>query len=384
MSQPVFNQSRETELDGARTGFLLLVAILLGLGVLMVYSSSMRSRDLDLEQKLLAKHLVFLSGGIAAAWVVSRISVRQWKQLAPWAYAGTLVLLLLVLSPGLGHRVNGAQRWFKLGAISFQPSEVAKLTLPLFLCYLQTVRLRRPISLMEVVAAVVPMLMLIVIEPDLGSTVFLLCSTGMTLWFLGWPLRSFAIVGLLGLLAPVGLLFLKPYQRARITGFMDAIHDWREAPYQVKQSLVTLGSGEIWGTGLGKGIQKLSFLPEANNDFVFAVVGEEMGVLGTVGILLVWGGVLLTGSALLARVRQDRFAYAWGMTLLAQLTLQAMLNIAVVTAMIPPKGIPHPFMSYGGSNLIVSLLAIGLIVGLSERRSEIRRIEKPVLPVDEV
>jgi cell division protein FtsW len=158
---------------------------------------------------------------------------------------------------------------------------------------------------------------------------------------------------------------LRPYQLQRITGFVAAWRDVDEAPYQVRQSLITLGVGGTDGVGLGKGWQKLSFLPEANTDFVVAVLGEELGLVGTLGLIALWVGLFLTGLRMLAALPHRSFEYAAGVTLLTQLVLQAALNVAVVTAMVPPKGIAHPLISYGGSSLVASILTLGIITSLA-------------------
>ena len=155
----------------------------------------------------------------------------------------------------------------------------------------------------------------------------------------------------------------------RITGFVTTWTDPSSAPYQVKQSLVSLGAGGFLGVGLGRGWQKLSFLPEANTDFVFAVLGEELGLLGTLGLLAIWGGVFACGIRLLRNLDRQGFEYIAAFTLLSQLLIQALLNMAVVTALLPPTGIPHPLLSYGGSNLVVSLVSIGIVVSLSRPAS---------------
>lgn len=164
-------------------------------------------------------------------------------------------------------------------------------------------------------------------------------------------------------------MLAKPYQLQRVKGFLETWQDWTQAPYHLKQSLVTLAAGGTWGTGIGRGGQKLSFLPEAHTDFVFAVIGEELGLVGGVGVLLLWGLLFLTGLKLLGRVEPGRFEHAAACTLLTQVVLQAVINVAVVTALVPPKGIPHPLLSYGGTNLVVTLTALGLIFSLTRSGS---------------
>ena len=181
----------------------------------------------------------------------------------------------------------------------------------------------------------------------------------------GWPLRYFVGSAAIAIPAAVSLLALKSYQMKRITGFVDAWRDLSSAPWQIRQSLMSLGSGGLEGTGIGGGWQKLSYLPEANTDFVFAVIGEELGLAGTLGVVIIWMGVFLTGRAALNSLRRDSFEWIFGSTLIIQIALQALANVAVVTAMVPPKGVPHPFISYGGTNLLVNVVAVGLIAGLS-------------------
>src|SRR5262249_16692312 len=155
------------------------------------------------------------------------------------------------------------------------------------------------------------------------------------------------------------------------TGFLETWTNWDAAPYQIKQSLVTFGAGGIFGAGIGKGWQKLSFLPEANTDFIFAVIGEELGLVGTVGLVILWCAFYLTGMRLLSELDNRSFEFLAGFSLLTMLTLQAMLNVAVVTALVPPKGISHPLISVGGSNLVVCLLSLGIVLSLTQRRSDI-------------
>jgi cell division protein FtsW len=174
---------------------------------------------------------------------------------------------------------------------------------------------------------------------------------------------------------------MKPYQQRRITGFLESWANFEDAPYQLKQSLVTLGTGGLHGVGLGRGWQKLSFLPEANTDFVFAVIGEELGLIGTISLVALWCGLYLAGLRMLGQLDRQRFAFLASFTLLTQLTAQALLNVAVVTAMVPPKGISHPLISAGGSNLVASLLAIGIVISLSREAPE-EALPEPVRSED--
>jgi cell division protein FtsW len=220
----------------------------------------------------------------------------------------------------------------------------------------------------ETLAPLCLVLPLVAAEPDLGATLFLTLGCLLALYFAGWPLRYFIACGLVMIPAAGFLLVLRPYQMRRITGFLDSWKDLAAAPWQIRQSLMSLGSGGLEGTGIGAGWQKLSYLPEANTDFVFAVIGEELGLLGTLTVCFVWISVYLSGRTVLSPLPRQSFAWVVGTTLLTQLVIQAMANIAVVTAMVPPKGVPHPFISYGGTNLLVSLSAVGLLLGMAGNR----------------
>lgn len=364
-------------MDQERKLFITFVAVLLGFGILIVHSASITSRPSELEQTFLTRHLTFVAVGLAAAAGAALTPPWFWRRGAPWFFWGTCLLLLVVLVPGVGSRVNGAQRWFRHGALSFQPAELAKLALPLYVCFLMERRRavldgsqRGTLPVAFPIALVVPLVML---QPDLGTALFLAAGGAMALWVGGWPLRNFLLAGAAAL-PVVGLaVWHKPYQMRRIADFLVTWTDWTQAPYHLKQSLVTLGAGGAWGVGLGRGFQKLSFLPEANSDFVFSVIGEELGLLGTLTVMSLWLGLYVIGLRLINRLEVRTFAYNAAFTLLTQLILQVTLNVAVVTAMVPPKGIPHPLISYGGSNLVVSLMAIGIILSLTRSTSAFDR-----------
>ncbi len=354
-------------MNSDRNLFLTLVCVLLGFGVLMVHSASITSRPTEFEQIYLSRHATHLLVGVIAATLCSLLPSRFWKENATWLFAGTVVLLAAVLIPGIGTRVNDSQRWIRFGPFQMQPSELAKITLPLLL---GAMLVKRQESLRGWIAGTVPFVVplaialpLVLKEPDLGTAAFLAVSSGLLLFLGGWPIRNFA----LGLIPAAAVaLTLKPYQWKRITDFAAAWSDVDQASYQVKQSLLSFGSGGLMGVGIGKGWQKLSYLPEANTDFVFAVVGEELGLVGSLGLVLLWAGFFITGLGLFRQHDRRGFEYLVGVTLLGQMVLQAMMNVAVVTSMMPTKGISHPLLSYGGSNLVISLVSIGIVVSLSK------------------
>lgn len=350
--------------------FLTLACVLVGFGVLMVHSASVTSWPSEFERVYLAKHLRFLAVALVAASIAGALPARFWLSAAPWLFAATLLLLIAVLIPGVGTEVNGAQRWLRLGPLSMQPSELAKITLPLFLARgILLCRERLGHWFFGTIPFVVPTALtvgLVILEPDLGTSLFLMGSAGLVLFFGGWPLRNFALSLAAGSSAAVFLVTVRSYRMRRITDFVSVWTDFRNSDaWQLKQSLITLGAGGFWGVGLGRGSQKLSFLPESNTDFVFAVVGEELGLAGTAGLAVLWCGVFWAGVRLFRDFRPNCFAAIAAMTLLTQLVGQALLNAAVVTALVPTTGIPHPLVSYGGSSLVVSVVSLGIIVSLS-------------------
>lgn len=352
----------------ARNGFLIFALTLLGFGTLMVHSASLTTRPSEIEQIYLSKHLAFAAIGVCAAAACVIFPIPDWKKCTPWLMFATLLLLVAVLMPGVGKQVNGARRWLAFGPLSLQPAELAKLAIPLFLAFGLTRSPERRTGWKQQIPWLAPAMLcvaLVAMQPDLGTALFLLCGIALTLFIGGWPLRYFAVCGLLLVPLVGSLFFLKPYQVKRITGFVDTWRNVEEAPYQIQQAFVSIAEGGLWGVGLGKGWQKLSYLPEANTDFVFAVVAEELGLVGAFGVIALWIALFVCGWKLLRALPRDGFEFIVGLTLLVQVVLQAALNVAVVTALVPPKGIPHPLLSYGGSNLVASLMALGLILRLS-------------------
>ncbi|QDT65303.1 Peptidoglycan glycosyltransferase FtsW [Calycomorphotria hydatis] len=336
----------------------------------MVYSASITSRPSQFEQIYLSRHLIQMGLGILAAVIAAHMSPKTWYRWTPYLFAGVVLLLIAVLIPGVGTKVNAAQRWLRVGGFSLQPSELAKIVLPMMTVWVWLHRGQRPISKLGEVSLLLPaviVLPLVLLEPDLGTTLFLTLGTGIALFLAGLPLSRFVIAGAAIVPAVIGLAALRPYQWQRLTGFVDVWFEPEQAPYQVKQSLITIGSGGLFGTGLGKGWQKLSFLPEPNTDFVFAVIGEELGLIGTLGVIVLWCVAIAAGVRLCVPAKGGigRFRSVIALTLLLQLGMQAAMNAGVATALLPPKGITHPFLSYGGSNLVTSLLALGIVLSLT-------------------
>jgi cell division protein FtsW len=364
--------------DVATGLFVSIAGAIVGFGLVMVYSASITSWPTDFERVYLSRQLTALAVGVALGFACASVPAQYWRRAAPYLLFATVLLLVVVLMPGIGTRVNGARRWLRHARMQFQPSELAKIALILYACGEAQRFPSTPQSLRSLVRLVGPVLLtasLVAVEPDLGTSLFLLLFAGIALFCSGWPLRHFLFAALLAFPAAGFAVLLRPYQMRRVTGFLSVWTDWSGVPYQLEQSLISLGAGGLYGVGLGKGWQKLSFLPEANTDFVFAVVGEELGLVGTLGLLTLWGAFYFSGLRAIQTIR-DRFAHAAAFCLLTQMVMQAAINMAVVTALLPPKGIPLPLVSYGGSALVVSLASLGIIVSLARgpNRSLIERL----------
>lgn len=367
MSRNVTPQAPPSEFS--RHMLLITAGMLLAVGTLMVYSASITARPSDQDAIYLHRHIFALVVAGAAGVVVAHIPAAVWRRAAPLLHLIVLALLVVVLVPSIGTSVNGARRWIRMGGVSLQPSELAKITIPLLVGSLLVTRQnelrRRFLATLTSWVVVGVTVALIFREPDLGTAAFVVLGAMLTFWYAGWATWKFLLLAMLAVPAVAVCGVLRPYQLQRIQGFIAAWGDLDEAPYQVKQALTTLGAGGVTGVGLGRGWQKLSFLPEANTDFIFAVIGEELGLLGTLGIVVLWAALFIFGSRSLRHLPSTSFAAVAGRVLLAELILQAIANMAVVTALLPPKGIPHPFLSYGGSSLVVSTVMVGMIVGFN-------------------
>ncbi len=346
-----------------------VVVALLGLGVIMVGSASLHlGARFGNPFHFVDRHLLALSLGLMAAVLMWNIPMSWWERASTVFYFVALGLLLVLLIPGLGKTVNGATRWIALGSFNVQTSEFMKLALVLYMAgYL----VRRQVEVAHSLWGFVkPMILvtlaclLIMWQPDFGTTTVLLATALGMLFLGGAPIWQFmALLGLAGG-AMTALIFISPYRMARVTSFLDPWADPLNSGYQLAQALIAFGRGEWFGVGLGNGIQKQFYLPEAHTDFLMAVVGEEFGLVGTMLVialfgLLVWRAFTI-GAA--AQGRDARFAAysAYGIGL--WLGLQAFINLGVNVGLLPTKGLTLPFMSYGSNSLIVGCAAVGLLL----------------------
>ena len=346
-----------------RRAFVLVAGVLAGLGLTVAHSTAMTEPD---PARVLAKCCVLLVVAALAGVVAAFTPPARVRRLLPWALAGTVLLLVAVLIPGVGVSSGGARRWLRAAGVSVQPAELAKLCVPLAVAFRPVPSRRVGVGSLRRVLGVWPALLcagLIAAEPDLSTAVTVLLGAAAAVWLRGWPAWPFLAGACFAVPAAATTFWLRPYQWGRVTSFLDALADPAAAPYQVRQGAVALGSGGVWGCGLGRGWQKLSFLPEADDDFALAAVGEELGLVGAVGVLLLWAALAWFGLRAARSAPPVRRAAAGA--LVVQLVGQALLNAGVVCGLLPPTGIPHPFLSRGGSSLVVTCVTVGLVLALS-------------------
>lgn len=340
---------------------------LLGLGLVMIASASLH-RISGAPFYFVLRHLLAIGVGAVAALVVFQIPVRQLQKMGVSLYLFGLFLLVLVLVPGLGREVNGATRWIPVGAFSLQSSEFVKLFLVIYLAgYL----VRRQLEVTHTVWGFIkPMLLLVVacalimIQPDFGTaTVLLVTALGM-LFLGGVPVWQFLILIAVAGSALFSLVIYSPYRLQRITTFLDPWADVQDSGYQLAQALIAFGRGEWFGVGLGNGIQKLFYLPEAHTDFLMAVIGEELGLMGTMLVVLLFAVVVWRAFFIGARAEQlqQRFSSYMAQGFGLWIGMQAFINIGVNIGLLPTKGLTLPLMSYGGNSIIVACMAIAILV----------------------
>ena len=361
---------------------------LLAFGAVMVYSASsplgvLNGRGTGTGE--FVRYLIFGGIGLGAMHLLERRGLALLdRRLVSLMLFGSFALLLLVLVPGFGVQVNGARRWFSAGPIQFQPSELMKISLVLYVARYLADHPRRMRGFRQAVAPVAvvaaPAALLIVVEPDLGTTLVIAFTITALLIAAGIPLRYLAMLALLAVAAVMVLVMAQPYQQARLTSFL---HPWSSkstAGFQAVQGQIALGSGGLLGVGLGRSVQKIFYLPEAQTDFILAVIGEELGVLGIFGVVFLYGMIAYAGLRT-ARRAAGRYAKLLATGLTSLILCQGILNIFVVLGLAPLTGVPLPFISYAPTNLCIMLASIGLLLNIA--RPATRRLQAVEPPTRE-
>ncbi len=362
--------AQERSIDWFMFGIAAMLALF---GAMMVYSASamfsLKETDSVSQNTYFYKQIGFTLIGLIGMYVVSRIDYHFFEK--PWVVYGGLAVTCILLVAVFGFpEINGARRWIRFAGFSFQPSELAKLALPIFFAYFLT---RNEDLVGEFRRTLLPCVLvfgliagLIFFEPDLG-TVIVLSAIFATVYFAAGA-RLLYILGVVGVLVIGGAaaVLLAPWRFARLMAFFDPCsrENAGATGYQVCQSLMGIGSGGVLGEGFAKGHQKLYYLPYPYSDFIFSVVGEELGLVGTLAVLIAFG-LLLWRGARAAVMAPDRFGTLLGIGIITGIIVQALFNISVVISILPAKGIPLPFISYGGSSVVVTLIGVGILLSIS-------------------
>jgi cell division protein FtsW len=373
---PIFRSAREN--DVARTlkaDKVLFTATLLLVcaSIVMVYSASALVALERYQQPYLfvMRQIVWTVLGLAALWIVMRVDYRVYRnETLVWALVGVVALTLVgvLFSPP----VNGTRRWFGVGGLGVQPSELAKIACVLFTALFLERRMHRiddlSYSILPIAIVVVPMVGLILLQPDFGTAMSLVLIVCAMIFAAGLDYR-YLIATLLTVLPAIYVVLVSaPYRRRRLLAFWDPWADPLGDGFQIIQSLIAVGTGGVFGRGLMAGVQKLFYLPEPHTDFIYAVIGEELGLLGATATLvcfclIAWRGLRITMRA------QDPFGAFVALGITMMIVAQAFVNMSVVLGLMPTKGIPLPLVSAGGSSLVISLLGMGVLLNISQHET---------------
>jgi cell division protein FtsW len=344
---------------------------MLAAGAVMVYSASSAESLLQGSGDAsfyLKRYVVFGLLGLAALHFLSRHGLGLVRAATPVMLVSSFVLCVAVMLPGVGVTVNGATRWLGAGSLQFQPSELLKVSLVLYAAQLLAAR---PKATKTLGGLMKPLLLvvggacaLLLKQPDMGTAIVICLSIGSLLIAAGVPLRNLALIA--GTIAFVGLVFalIEPYRRARLTSFLDPFGDAGGSGFQAVQALTAIGSGGFFGVGLGESVQKIFYLPEAHTDMILAVIAEELGLLGVLGVAALYGMIGYAGLRT-AKLARDLYSKLLAAGITSLILCQATLNFFAVLGMAPLTGVPLPFISYGSTNLIVLMAAMGLLLNVA-------------------
>ena len=358
---------------------VLVTLALVAFGLVMVYSATSAAAALGNGDPItfLRRQGAYALLGVGLMVAASRVDHRKLRNLAPPLVLAAFVLCVAVLV--VAPEINGAKRWLTAGPLTFQPSELAKLALLLWAAaYLarngpprSLGALWKPIGMLTCLFAA-----LIVVEPDLGTTIALVLMIGGMLVVAGVPGRTLAAAGTIAMVGGLAAIWLEPYRRARLFSFLDPWSDPQDAGFQTVQALIGIGSGGITGKGLGEGVQKINYLPEQQTDMILAVIGEELGLIGTAAVIGAFAAFAFAGFTVALRCR-DPFGKLLAAGITSLVCGQAAVNLAAVLGVAPLTGIPLPFVSYGGSSLVVLLASVGILLNIAGDERAPERVASP-------
>lgn len=361
---------KKGEAGGIDIVFLILVLCLLAFGLIMVASSSYVAALYKYGDSYhyVKRQLLFAVAGVAAMLFISRFDYHTFRRFSLALLIVSVVMLVLVLIPGIGIKVNGARRWLGFGAFRFQPSEIAKLAIILVFSSYMAANYKRmkefKVGILIPAAVLLVVCGLVAVETHVSGAILIFAVGAVMIFVGGASLKQFLGIGVTGVVALAGFAFLTPYAKTRIDTWLNPFTDPTGEGFQTIQSLYAIGSGGLLGLGLGQSRQKFLYIPEPQNDYIFSIVCEELGFVGAMMVivlfvLLIWRGFVIAYHA------KDKFGSLLVVGIISRVAIQTVLNIAVVTNSIPPTGISLPFFSYGGTALLMLLVEMGIVLAVS-------------------
>ena len=356
---------------------LLMIAalLLLGLGLVMVFSASgvLASDKYQDPAYFLKKQFIYAVIGVVLMLVIRRVPYQMYNRLVYLILLISLILLILVLIPGIGVRIRSASRWIRLGPLVIQPSEFAKLAIIIFLAYSMARKQEKiryfSIGFLPHIVVAGIFILLIEKEPDFGTALALAGITFLMLFVGGTRLTHIFLVALPALPLVVYVILKNKMRLERVTTFIDPWKYAQDSGYQLVHSLYAIGSGGFWGLGIGKSREKMFYLPDSHTDFIFSILAEELGFLGILTVMSLFA-ILVTRGIIISLRARDVFGSYLAMGLTALIGLQAAINMAVVSGLMPTKGLSLPFLSYGGSSLLVNMIAVGILLNISSQTQQ--------------
>ena len=369
--QPVWRQNRKARLKPADGTLALILALLMMCGLLTLFSATyykaVDQGDALLEVK---KQLIGVGLGAFLMFLTSRIPYSFWQKprVVMLALTGSFALLVLVLIPGIGVYVNGSRRWLNIAGLSFQPSELAKIASVMYLASTLSFRLKQMerlwTGILPLLVVPAAMFLLILQQPNLSTAGSIMIVAILMMLLAGAKWKHLSLMGVAGLAVGFAYAWVEPYRRERLLSFRNPFAQMSDEGYQLSQSLIAIGSGGLFGRGLGQGRQKFSYLPYPESDFIFAMIGEDFGLFGCCVVILLFVAFAVAGMRIALNC-QDRYGCLLAAGITAMISVQAFINIGVVVGILPTTGLPLPFFSAGGTSISLLMAAVGILFNIS-------------------
>lgn len=369
--QPVWRQNRKARLKPADGTLTLILALLMMCGLLTLFSATyykaVDQGDALLEVK---KQLIGVGLGAFLMLLTSRIPYSFWQKprVVMLALTGSFTLLVLVLIPGIGVYVNGSRRWLNIAGLSFQPSELAKIASVMYLASTLSFRLKQVerlwTGILPLLVVPAAMFLLILQQPNLSTAGSIMIVAVLMMLLAGAKWKHLSLMGVAGLAVGFAYAWVEPYRRERLLSFRNPFAQMSDEGYQLSQSLIAIGSGGLFGRGLGQGRQKFSYLPYPESDFIFAIIGEDFGLFGCCVVILLFVAFAVAGMRIALNC-QDRYGCLLAAGITAMISVQAFINIGVVVGILPTTGLPLPFFSAGGTSISLLMAAVGILFNIS-------------------